>query len=228
MVQLYYPVVVLPYRRSGMGCHEHGCSRGIDVPQKLEHLLGSRRIDVTGWFVSEQYGRVSHYRPCYRHFLLLPPGELKWIRVSLMRQLGLIECLEDLLLYETLGSTGDFKSEGDVVEAVPVIQQLEILKHDAYPSPQVGNVSRFEIGRGMAKHDHFSGSRFLFHEDQSQEGALPCSCRAYQEGEFTLVDLESYILECTPGLFVYFVDFSELNHVEMMIKTAASVNPTWP
>ena len=47
-----------------------------DVANFRAHLLPQARIQIGEWLVQQQHSRVRRQRPCKRHALLLPAGEL--------------------------------------------------------------------------------------------------------------------------------------------------------
>ena len=59
-----------------MGHHHEGQALAVQLIKEIENLCGGLGVERAGWFVGEQEAGVVDQRPCNRHPLLLPAGEL--------------------------------------------------------------------------------------------------------------------------------------------------------
>ena len=134
--QLDHPVGRLAHQVEVVRRHHHHGAAGVDVAQQLEDAAGGALVEVAGGLVGQQDGGIVHQRPRDRDPLLLAAGELAGIGPALGREAHLGQHPHHPRGDGVAPGAGHLEREGDVLFGGAVLQQPEILEHDAEPAAQ--------------------------------------------------------------------------------------------
>ena len=126
----------LPHQIEIVGGHDHNGAAGVDVAEQLKDTAGGPLIEVAGRLVGQENGGIVDQRPSDGDPLLLAAGELPRIRPALGRESDLGQNPHDPGGDGIGPRTGHLQRKSDVLLGGPVLQQAEVLEHDAEPAPE--------------------------------------------------------------------------------------------
>ena len=103
-----------------------------------------------------------------------PPESVGGPRVELVGEPDPVEQLGDILADALLGDAGDAQRQRDIVEGREVIDQAEILEHDADPAADRRQLAARQRGMSRAEQRDQAARRPL---GEIHQLAAACSCR---------------------------------------------------
>src|SRR5207237_2709240 len=110
-----------------------------DVLEQPRDLPGRLLVQVASGLISDQERRLAHDRPSDRNALLLAAGELARVAGCFLIEADRLERVKGALVGLVVGAAqvGDVERKGDVFESGQAGQQLEVLKDDSDPAPEL-------------------------------------------------------------------------------------------
>ncbi len=179
-MQEAHPVADLAGERHLMGGEQHGHAGGLEAPHHVEHLADQFGVERRGDLVEQHHFGVHRERPCDRHPLLLPAGQLVGIGVGPVGQPESGEHHQRVLARGRLvGAEHLAWSDGDIVDHAHVGEQVETLEHHAdATADRIGVEARF--GDVDAVEEQLAVVGGLEQVDAAQQRRLARSGRADQ------------------------------------------------
>src|SRR5215813_7274429 len=77
-----------------VGDHADGRALSMQLAQEVHNGFAVSGIQVSGWFVGKQNGRLATQRTGHRDALLLTSGKLRWVVFDAVRHTDFFERLE--------------------------------------------------------------------------------------------------------------------------------------
>ncbi len=200
---------------------------GVDVAQELEHAAGGALVEVAGRLVGDQDGGIVHQRPRDRDPLLLPARELAGIGPALGREADLGEHPHHPGGDGVAPGAGHLEGERDVLRGGAVLQQAEVLEHDAQAAAQLGHLVRPELADVVAGDPHLARRGLLLGEQQLHDGGLAGAGVAGEKDELALGHPEGDVLQGEGAVGIRLVDVGEADHGRKVKRAQASLPSAW-
>ena len=143
-----------------MGNDEHGSAQIIDLLQQGHDLVGTGRVQVTGRLVSDNRRGVVHQRAGNGQALLLTTGQLAGMATGLIAQAHQIQHIGNTLPDLPGAGTHYAHSKGHVFIHRHILDQPEVLKHDAHGTAQIRNLTPADMLQVIAINMDLTGRRF--------------------------------------------------------------------
>ena len=178
-----------------VGDHEHRGAPAVDFAEQVHNLKGQGRVDVARGLVGDNHGGVVHQGTGQAHTLALAAGKLGGVMLGLVLQAHQAEDVGYPLADGTGGGAHHPHGKGHVVVDSHVVNQAEILEHNAHLPADVGDFPFRQAGNIHAVHDNLAGIGPLFAHDQFQEGAFARAGGAHDKDELALLHREVDVVE---------------------------------
>ena len=123
-------------QRKIVGSHHDGRAAAVKFLKKVHQAIANSIVEASGRLVGNQQVRAPNHRTGDGNPLLLTSGKGAWGRVQFFGQAHPSEKLLDLAADLLFPFAREAKRQRHVVEDAQVIDQAEILKDDADPTPK--------------------------------------------------------------------------------------------
>src|ERR1700761_6120590 len=127
------PRVVLVHQRDVVGRNDHRGARLVELDEQPQQAPSEGGIDIAGRFVREQQLRARDHGARDRGALLLAAGEDRGQRVHVLAQAPPAQQVDPLLAIARLVLAHHAERQRHVLIGGHVVEQTEILQHDADP-----------------------------------------------------------------------------------------------
>src|SRR5450759_1039852 len=185
-----------------VGCHDHRGARVVDSFEELDDSYRHRRVEVTGGFVRQEYGRTVHKRAGNGHPLLFATGHLVGIRLEFMAQADQPEDLGDVRLDYAARPARHFEGVGHVLVDRLVGQELVVLEHATDLAPEVRYLPFLYLGQVRIGDIDLAAGRLILFEHKLYERGLARPAGADQEHELFCLDINGHVVQ---GVYVALV-----------------------
>ena len=120
--------------------HDDDGAAGVDVAEQLEDAAGGALVEVAGRLVGDEDRGIVHQRPRDGDALLLAARELARVGAALGGEPDLGQHAHHPRRDGVAPRAGDLERERDVLRRGAVLQQAEVLEHDAESPAQHGDL----------------------------------------------------------------------------------------
>ena len=198
-----------------MGDHKDRGTQIVDLLKQGHDLEGAGRVQVAGGLVGDDGRGVIHQGTGNGQTLLLAAGHLSGVTVRLVLQAYQLQHIGNTVPDLPLPGTDHTHGEGHVVIDRHIVDQAEVLKHNADGTPQQRDLPLANALQRIAIDLHGAGGRPEFTGNELDDGGFSGSGRANQEAELAVVDLHGHAVQRFIALLVAFYDICKFNHLHV-------------
>ena len=176
-------VAELVHQRQVVGGDHHRRAGFVQFDEQPEQPAGEAGVDVAGRLVGQQQLGANDQRAGDRRALLLAARQHRRQRVHLVAEADPAQKLDHLGAIARLVAAHHAQRQGDVLVGRQVVEQAEVLEHDADPPPQRGDLVLAERRRILAEDVDRAARRLQAEQHQLEHGRLAGAGRAGEELE---------------------------------------------
>ena len=143
-IHLDRAIVRAPYQIEIVRRHHHRGSGRVDLAKKLKHAAGRALVEISRRLVGDEHEWIVHERAGNRHALLLAATQLTRKARGLRRQARPAPAREPPWLNRRARRTDHLERERDVRLRGSVLEQAEVLKHDAELATQLRHIASLD------------------------------------------------------------------------------------
>ncbi|CCF21146.1 protein of unknown function [Pseudorhizobium banfieldiae] len=213
----------LIHQREVMGCDHDSGAQTVEFEEEREKPLGHGRIDVARRLVGQQDFGTIDQGAGDRRALLLSPGQDGWQDVDTLPETHPFEEFDDVVAIADFLLSPHAQRKRDVLVGGQVVEQAEILEHDADAPAQHRQLVAGYLRQVAPEHADQAAGRLQRHEEQPQECRLPGAGRPREELERLLRDVEGHVPKNLRAHPVTEADVFEMNQKETQIPCCAAL-----
>lgn len=178
-----------------VGGDNDGGAKAVKLNEQAQQAAGHLRVDVTGWFVSEQQLGLADYGAGDGGALLFTTGEDGGEGVhALSKSHPLQEVCDIFLIFAGLFA-GDAQRQGDIFPGGEMIEQAKILKYDADAAAQIRPAGGGDAGHILAEEVDEATCRLDGHEKEAQQAGFTGTRGAGEEVQRAGAEVEVHIAQ---------------------------------
>src|SRR6185437_6690313 len=195
LMQYQPPCVVLVHQGDVVGGDDDRRTRLVEFDEQPQQAPSKRRIDVAGRLVGQQqlWARDDSARD--RRALLLAAGQDRRQRIHAIAETDPLQQIDHLAPVARFGAPHHAEWKRDILVGRHMIEQAEILQHDADALAQVGDRFLVEQRYIVAEQVHEPPGRPQRQEQEPQQGGLPRAGRAGEKLEGMGRNLEAEVAQ---------------------------------
>ena len=179
----------------GVGDHDDGGARGVEVAEEVHDVETVVAVEVAGGLVAEDELRVGDDRAGHGDTLLLPAGELLRIVARPVDDAHALQHLVDFRLALRLAESEIAQRQLHVFENVHVVDKVEALEDETDdPTPKLQPVFLAQGGDLPPVEPVVARVGGIEESEDVEQGGLTATGRAHHGYEFALPDLQIYSL----------------------------------
>src|SRR5499426_616883 len=213
--------VELIHQRNVVGGDDDRSPGSVELDEQSQQPLRQIGIDIARRLVGEKKLRPRDHRPRDRRALLLSAREHRWQRGDAIAEPDPAQQFDHLLAITVLGLPDHPQRQCHVLEGRHVVEQAEILKHDADAPPQRGQRVLAEGSDIVAEQRDQSARGPQREKQQTQKRGLAGTRGPGEELERTLIDTERKIAQDLGTKLVAQAHVFEPDHLSLRTKSAA-------
>src|SRR5262245_23311995 len=158
-------------------------AEAVELDEQAQEATAHLRVDVAGGLVGEEKLRLVDDCTRYCRALLLPARQHGRSGMHAVAEAHPLQQVGHVLLVVRRPLAGYPERHGDVLPGRHVVEQAEVLEHDADAPSQLGAPGRRDAADVLAEQRKRSARRLDRHEKQPQQRGLPRSGRTGEEME---------------------------------------------
>ncbi len=203
--------------------HQYGCPLAVDFAEQVHNLKRERRVDIAGRLVRDDELRVIDQSAREADALLFAAGKLGRLALRLVLQIDQAQEIRHAAADLLVRRADDMHRERHVLVDGHIVDQAEILKHNAHHAPQIRDLPPFEIRHHGVADDNGSLTRPFLAHNQLQKGAFARSGGADNKHEFAFVYVQIDMIERMRPVGVHFAHILKCNHGCNLISRSSNV-----
>jgi hypothetical protein len=173
-----------------VGGDDDGGAEPVQFDEEPQQPARERRVDIAGRFVGEQDLRLFDQRPGDRRALLLAARQDGRQHMHALAEADPFEKLDHVAAIARLLAAAHAQRQGHVLVGRHVVEQAEILEHDADAAAQERQFAAGDSRPVLAEDGDQPARRAQRQEEQAQQRRLARAGRAGQELEGAFGDVE--------------------------------------
>src|SRR5215831_14723371 len=212
--------VELVHQRDVVGGDDDRSPGFVELDEQPQQPLRQIGIDIARRLVGEEKLRPRDHRPRDRRTLLLSAREHRWQRGDAIAEPNPVQQFDHLLAITVLGLPDHPQRQCHVLEGRHVVEQAEILKHDADAPPQCGQRVLADGSDIVAEQRHQPARGPQREKQQTQKRGLTGARGPGEELERTLIDTERKIAQDLGTEAIAQAHVFEPDHLPLRTKSA--------
>ena len=196
-----------------VGDHKHRGAPAVDLAEQVHNLEGQGRVDIAGGLVGHDHAGVVHQGPGQADPLLLAAGEFGGVVLGLVLQSHQAEDVGHPFFDGPGRSPHHPHGKGHVVIHGHVVDQAEILEHDAHLPADIGDFPLADVGHVHPVYDHLAGVGPLLAHDELEEGALSRAGRAHDKHKLAFFHVQVDVVQGLGAVVIYFRYIAKFNQM---------------
>src|SRR3984957_689408 len=225
LMQYHPPCLVLVHQRDVVGGDDDGGAGLVQLDEQPQQPPPQRRVDVARRLVRQQQMWPRNHRARDRRALLLAAGQDRRQRIHAFAEADPFQEIDDLLAIARFFPTHHPERQRHVFVSSHVIEQAEVLQHDADPLAQVRDLVLAEQRDVVAEQVDQPAGRPQRQEQQPQQRGLAGAGRAGEELEGVGGDLETEVAQNLRAEPVTQSDIFEPNQAQLRLMWGATGTP---
>src|SRR6478609_45178 len=161
--------LVLVHQGDIVGGDDDGGARLVELDEQPQQAAAERRIDAAGRLVGQQQLRPGDHGARDRRALLLAAGQDRRQRVHALAEPDPFQEVDDLLAIARFAAAHHAERQRDVLIGRHVVEQAEILEHDANALAQVCDLILAELRDVVTEQIDEAPRRAMREEQQAQQ-----------------------------------------------------------
>src|SRR4051794_25233257 len=213
--------LVLVHQGDVVGGDDDGGAGLVELDEQPQQAAAERRIDAPGRLVGQQQLRPRDHGARDRRALLLAPGQDRRQRIHALAEPDPFQEVDDLLAVARFAAAHDAERQRDVLIGGHVVEQAEILEHDADALAQVCDLVLAKLRDVVTEQIDEAARRAMREEQQAQQRGLAGAGRAGEKLERMRRDLEVEVAQDLGPQAVTQSDIFEPNQAQLRSREAA-------
>ena len=213
------------HQRPIMGRDQHRRAHLVQFLEEIEQPDGHAVIDIARRLVCEQELRPADHRTGNGHALLLSAGQGMRQGIEMTGQADPFEQFRHIFADRRFASPRDAQRQRDIIQRAQMLDQPEILKHDADTPAQRRDAVPADAGRVLAEQGQPAARRLQAEIHQLQQARFSSSTGPGDKLERALLDRETDIAEDRRAPGIAELHLVKLDHGAARLPLPTPVRP---